>query len=674
MRYTFILGPMVLASCLTMPNIGHCNPIYVGSSYGSSNSGSGPVTINVPPGTANGDVMLAYIATQTGNGAWITAPPGWVQVMKTFNAIQGGQLFWHSANNEPASYTWKGTSYPQGTIRTYRNVNTTAPIGSSAGCGTTNGTSCQIPALNEKAVGGEWYVGFWDFNIAPSMISGPSDLGNATRNLTQRSMFAGDKTLTASAAPPAQAATVSGAASYFDGIGVTLEPASGGGGGGGGVTASSANDFLNSMSVIIPSGSLGNQKAVNVVNNIGYRIVKAATFESGLTVAQIQGFLNATHTKTIWSMGSSFGYPPYPQSISQIITGAKVLASAGQLLGFEGPNEPDNWGVMYNGVAGGGPPPTSWVPVAQLQRDFYAAIKADPVLKNYPVASISHNGAEHDDVGLQCLVLNSTCAGASSVTLMPANTVFADQAGMHNYAIQNGGTYTPTDNQAWNVADPAVVYANSGESFPTDYGVTWAHGYPGYSSAQLPAVTRITTETGWSMADATSNAIGAKILLSVYLDQFKRGYTFTVIFTLQDQPGDSFGIVNSDYSYKPAATYIQNLFAILADNAAVSATPGTLNYSIASEPATMHDMLLQKSTGAFELAVWDEQCPAQSTAGANCTQPVPTQNVTVNLGGTHATVNVYDPTVGTAAVQVHSNVSSVPLALTDHPMIIEIVN
>jgi hypothetical protein len=89
-----------------------------------------------------------------------------------------------------------------------------------------------------------------------------------------------------------------------------------------------------------------------------------------------------------------------------------------------------------------------------------------------------------------------------------------------------------------------------------------------------------------------------------------------------------------------------------------------LNYSIPSEPATVHDLLLQKSTrNTFEVVVWDERPIGEAV-----------DNVTINLGGTHQTVNVYDPTVGTSKVQVLSNVSSVPLRLYDHPMIVEVIN
>jgi hypothetical protein len=59
------------------------------------------------------------------------------------------------------------------------------------------------------------------------------------------------------------------------------------------------------------------------------------------------------------------------------------------------------------------------------------------------------------------------------------------------------------------------------------------------------------------------------------------------------------------------------------------------------------------------LAVWGEQ-----VAGAN--------HITVNLGGTYASVRVYDTTVGTAPIQSLTDVSSVPLTVSDHALILEI--
>jgi hypothetical protein len=82
--------------------------------------------------------------------------------------------------------------------------------------------------------------------------------------------------------------------------------------------------------------------------------------------------------------------------------------------------------VTYEGVRGGRT--NSWLPVAKLQRDLYQAVKSDPILKDYPVWSLSENGAQTDNVGLQFLTIP---AGAG--TLMPDGTRFADCANCHNY-------------------------------------------------------------------------------------------------------------------------------------------------------------------------------------------------------------------------------------------------
>jgi len=82
--------------------------------------------------------------------------------------------------------------------------------------------------------------------------------------------------------------------------------------------------------------------------------------------------------------------------------------------------------------------------------------------------------------------------------------------------------------------------------------------------------------------------------------QFKRGWSYTFIYQMVDnQGGDSagFGLFHTNNTPKLGATYIHNLTTILADNS--SFTPGALNYSIPSEPATVHDLLLQKSNDTF---------------------------------------------------------------------------
>jgi hypothetical protein len=306
-------------------------------------------------------------------------------------------------------------------------------------------------------------------------------------------------------------------------------------------------------------------------------------------------------------------------------------------------------------VGGGGDdaPAHSWIPVADLQRDFYAAVKANDALKSYPVWDLSASGAELQNVGLQFLTIPS-----GSALVMPDRTQYADYANEHNY-VWGKDVKKPYDNSAWWAADP--LKSPFGGTLASDYGTTWKYGYAGYNDAQLETLPRVTTENGWE-----SNIGGAenqgRILLNVLLSQFKRGYKYTFLYQLVDNEGgfaNEFGLVRSNYSHKPAAVFIHNLTQILSDNR--SLPTGRLKYKIPNEPETVHDLLLQKSDGRFELIVWDDRPIGEAT-----------DKVTVELGGIHHTVDIYDPTVGTTKVQTYNDVNSVQLTLTDHPLILEV--
>ena len=126
-----------------------------------------------------------------------------------------------------------------------------------------------------------------------------------------------------------------------------------------------------------------------------------------------------------------------------------------------------------------------------------------------------------------------------------------------------------------------------------------------------------------------------------------------------DEGGNqSFGFFKRDYSPRKTAVYLHNLTTILADREA-STTPGQLNYSIPEQPATVHDLLLQKGDRTFVLVVWNQRVKG-------------TDEVKITLGGTHAGVTVYDPTIGVDPVQTYGSVDSLSLPLSDHPMIIAI--
>ena len=216
------------------------------------------------------------------------------------------------------------------------------------------------------------------------------------------------------------------------------------------------------------------------------------------------------------------------------------------------------------------------------------------------------------------------------------------------------------DNKTWNAADPTSACKVDG--LYGNYGLTWARRYRGYSEAELLTLPRVTTETGCKIEGDVTEDVHALNLLSMYLDQYKRGWSHTAVYLLRDRTDEGgnqrFGFYAPDYRPRKAALYLHNLTTILAD-AGTLARPGKLAYSIPQQPGTIHDVLLQHSDGTFQLVVWGERVKGED-------------KVTVNLGGTHASVKVYDPTAGTEPVQTHSGIGSLTLALTDHPLVIAI--
>ena len=358
-------------------------------------------------------------------------------------------------------------------------------------------------------------------------------------------------------------------------------------------TAIPAADFLGSIGIVTTFPDRGQPlpKTVEMVKYAGFRWVRGGIeglSDQGPTT--IQTYLDL-HKQT--GVRFSWGLVSGGTDLKKLIETAKPLAAADALLAFEGNNEPNNWGVTYQGEQGGGRAP-SWQAVAKLQRDMYAAVKKDPLLKKYPVWSISENGAEADNVGLQFLKIP---AGAESV--LPAGTRYADFANVHNY-IYHPGSPGLADNKSWNAADPTSACKVDG--LYGNYGVTWAKHFRGYSDAELLTLARVTTETGCTIDGAVTEEIQALNLLSLYLDQFKRGWSHTAVYLLRDRTDEggnqSFGFFKADYTPRKAAVYLHNLTAILADQGA-PAKPGRLDYSLSEQPATVHEFLLQKSDGTF---------------------------------------------------------------------------
>ena len=199
------------------------------------------------------------------------------------------------------------------------------------------------------------------------------------------------------------------------------------------------------------------------------------------------------------------------------------------------------------------------------------------------------------------------------------------------------GCSTVVDNQAWNAENPGqnesgLGYDGMDGEYVEQLGVSIMPHRP---MRQAPSIPRVTTETGWPTGSISGDQQG-RLLVNVLLSAAARGWFRTFIYQMIDDT-DSFGLFTNTQPLAPklSATYIHNLTTILSDGTSnFQSTP--LSYTIPSEPATVHDWLMQKSSGAYELSVWDDRPVGEGT-----------DNVTVNLGKSFPTVNIYDVTAGT---------------------------
>jgi hypothetical protein len=412
-----------------------------------------------------------------------------------------------------------------------------------------------------------------------------------------------------------------------------------------GTTAIPVEDFLNSMGVSSHVG-IGLDDATTSATAIAY-----------LGVRNVRENSSPFHVQDWIAMHKSAGIKVClltDNDLNGTIDTAKQLNAAGALLAVEGPNEPNNWPITYQGQTSS---KTTSMPVAAFQRDLYAAVKGDASMKDIPVFHSSEaGGAEPDNVGLQFLTIPN---GAG--TLMPAGTKYADYANIHDYLYRH--MRQPVDNVAWKAFDPTLNADWSG--MYVEFGHTWKGHFNGYSNTELMTLPRVVTETGWTTgapSELTPEQEG-RLYVSLYLSAFKQGFAHAFIYMLRDEPQEGawamLGLFDETYKPKKSALYIHNLTTILADSG--TRVPEKLNYSIASKPDTVHDLLLQKKSGKFELVVWDER-PSGGT----------TDRVVVDLGAMRSSVTVFDPIVGTAPTEMHPGASSVSLTLSDHPVVIEL--
>jgi len=423
-----------------------------------------------------------------------------------------------------------------------------------------------------------------------------------------------------------------------------------------------ANDFLESLGAVthIIQGIDSPRSVQAGIRYLGIRNIR----DDGTTNKRLVSALCSIHSAT----GAMVDEVPLGGDLTDTQAQWEQLAACGALVAAEGPNEPNNFGFSYNGrQCSNNSGNSSFLPCARFQADLYSMVHSDPKLAGIAVWGITTVGAEPDNVGLQWLKIPK-----GSNALMADGTQYADVANAHNYVQGNSSSaQTLEDNQAFwaESVDRGGTCAGCFDVYGEYWGGaggspgqgTWAKGYPinVLGQNQIP---KVTTETGWNIikAPSVSADMQGRLLTDVYLQAYKQGWSKTFIYVMfNNTTGDNgYGMMDTPARPTLLGRYVHNLTSILADNSSAF-TPGSVNYSVSGMPSTGYAMLMQKSNGKYDLAVWGEAFASHTPS-----------TITINLGATYP-VKVYDITQGPIPVREPARVSSVQLTLTDHAMIVE---
>lgn len=407
-----------------------------------------------------------------------------------------------------------------------------------------------------------------------------------------------------------------------------------------------AIDFLNSMGVCvhIQHGENASRMAP-LLKYIGVRNVRDAA-DRNYDTSELIRLHDEAGVKVVICIGSGARDADLPAVLDM----ARRLHRAGALLAIEGPNEPNNFGgVTYRGRSTARD--NTWMPVAEMQRDLYAAVKADSELCRYPVFGVSETGAQTDNTGLQFLTVPS-----GTECLMPEGTRFADYLNVHNY-MYHPSWQGLADNRVWMAADHTAACRVDG--LYGNHGLTWLKKFEGYSVEELATVPRVTTETGVRVGDSNGEVtehVQACHYMNVYLAQFSRGWKHTFIYEMIDDGDGAFGFFHRDYTTpRLAAHALHNMTTLLADS--LKAPCDSLAYSLSTETDCVHDLLLRKHDGSFALVVWGERASGSEKAVLNFDKSY--------------ILEVFDPLIGIAPLVIRED-RILELEVSDHPLIIRI--
>jgi hypothetical protein len=324
---------------------------------------------------------------------------------------------------------------------------------------------------------------------------------------------------------------------------------------------------------------------------------------------------------------------------------AKIKTQRDVLEAVEGPNETDIFEQFsYKGQKF----PEGTI---AFMKDFYPAVQADPQLRDLPVlqTTLAFPGYR--------------LAKGVRADLLGDLSKYADYGNSHNYFAFG--------------EIPSNTIKN--------------HHLP-LNSRITPGKPMMSSEGGYQMGDGDgykgnwddgqsapfSEDIHGRYLLRYVLEQYRLGYKRSFIYELLDIDQPKWGLFRADGTPKPAATGIRNLIGILNESTWDTSSkkwitpnqkPGTPEYELQNQPASVHTLLLQKSNGTSYLILWNEFKNWNAVTGKLVySNPVP---VNLQIKQAVKRIRTYLPLTQREATKTFDS-SSMQLNVPDHPLIVEI--
>lgn len=180
------------------------------------------------------------------------------------------------------------------------------------------------------------------------------------------------------------------------------------------------------------------------------------------------------------------------------------------------------------------------------------------------------------------------------------------------------------------------------------------------------------SEFGYSNANhvsGVSESKATKLFLRSVFEFANRGIKKAYYYSMLDEApaggttlSDLYGIMRRDGTKKPVFYTFKNLISILKDPGSQS-SPGTLQYTIDGANSNLHRRLLQKRSGEFYLALWNELTTS--------TEADQVQTVSLSFN-TAMDISVYDPRVGSTPQRQLLNTTGITLTIPDSVLLVAI--